>query len=155
MTDAVAASVPAQGDEVTIEIPARPEYLSVVRNVVAATASVDPTFGDDRLDDIRLVVSEAATNAIEAHLAAGNENRIGITVVNHDDHVVVEVVDHGVGFSESDIIEHPSLDSDQRLAYESGLGIPLMKALADETDIVSDGSGGTVVRLVVYPRKRG
>jgi anti-sigma regulatory factor (Ser/Thr protein kinase) len=154
MSETPVSSVPVEGDEVTIEIPARPEYLSVVRNVVAATASVDPTFGDDRLDDIRLVVSEAATNAIESHLAAGNENRIGITVTNRDDHVVVEVVDHGVGFSEADMVDQPPTESDERLAFESGLGIPIMKALADETKIVSDGSGGTVVRLVVYPRKR-
>ncbi len=151
MSEAAAAPLPDDGDEVTIEVPARPEYLSVVRNIVAATASIDPTFGEERLDDIRLVVSEAATNAIEAHLAAGNENRIGITVANRDDHVVVEVVDHGKGLADAEV---PDKEPTVRIGEEGGLGIPLMKAIADETDIHANEAGGTVVRLVVYPRRR-
>ena len=36
-----------------------------------------------------------------------------------------------------------------RLGYEHGLGIPIMRELADETEIRPTGSG-TSVRLVVY-----
>ncbi|MCB1248865.1 MAG: ATP-binding protein, partial [Acidimicrobiales bacterium] len=52
--------------EVQLEIPARPEYLTLARQVVAAAAALEPTFADERIDDLRIAVSEAATNAIEA-----------------------------------------------------------------------------------------
>ena len=53
--------------DIELRIPARAEYLSLVRAVVAAAASLDPRLADSRIDDLRLVVSEATTNAIEAH----------------------------------------------------------------------------------------
>lgn len=138
---------------ITVEIPARPDYLSFVRSVVSSAAAIDPTFGDDRLDDLRLAVSEAVTNAIEAHLAAGNENRISITCEHEGDHVVVTVVDRGPGFTDDDLVPVPAPEEPERLEYESGLGVPLMRMLADEAEFRSDAAG-TVVRLVVYPRPR-
>ena len=62
--------------EVVLEIPARPEYLVVARQVVAAAASVEPTFRDERIDDLRIAVSEATTNAIEAHTDASSNDRV-------------------------------------------------------------------------------
>ena len=40
--------------EVRLEIPARPEYLGLARQVVAAAAAVEPTFRDERIDALRL-----------------------------------------------------------------------------------------------------
>ena len=49
---------------ITLEIPAKAEYLSLVRAVVVSAAALDPAVEDQRLEDIRLAVSEATTNAI-------------------------------------------------------------------------------------------
>ena len=43
----------------------------------------------------------------------------------------------------------PDVDHPERLEWERGLGIPLMRQFADETEI-RPTRGGTAVRLVVY-----
>lgn len=135
--------------EVVLEIPARPAYLALARQVVAAAASVEPSFGDQRIDDLRLAVSEATTNAIEAHTDISSDDRIKIRCNLADDRIEVEVLDHGVGFDPADVADAPDAEHPERLDWEHGLGLPLMRHLADVTEIRSS-AGGTAVRLVVY-----
>jgi serine/threonine-protein kinase RsbW len=138
--------------EVILEIPAKPEYLAVARQVVVAAASVEPTFRDTRLDDLRIAVSEATTNAIDASASTTGE-RIKIRCNLADDRVEVEVVDRGAGFDPDSAPAAPPPDHPERLEWERGLGLPLMRDLADETEI-SSGERGTAVRLTVYiPRQ--
>ncbi len=137
------------GREVLLEIPARPEYLSLARQVVAAAAALEPSFRAERIDDLRVAVSEATTNAIESHLDRGSDERIVIRCNLADDRIEVEVFDRGAGFDPATASTAPSADSEDRLEHERGLGIPLMRVLTDEAEIVSDPDG-TAVRLVVY-----
>jgi serine/threonine-protein kinase RsbW len=138
--------------EVILEIPARPEYLAVARQVVVAAASVEPTFRDTRLDDLRIAVSEATTNAIDAHGTVDDE-RIVIRCNLADDRVEVEVVDRGPGFDPESAPTAPPPEHPDRLEWETGLGLPLMRGLTDETEI-SSGERGTAVRMTVYvPRQ--
>ena len=51
---------------ITLEIPAKAEYLSLVRAVVVSAAALDPAVEDQRLEDLRLAVSEATTKAIRS-----------------------------------------------------------------------------------------
>lgn len=134
--------------EVVLEIPAKPEYLAVARQVVVAAASVEPTFRDTRLDDLRIAVSEATTNAIAAHGPVSDE-RILIRCNLADDRVEVEVVDRGPGFDPESARAAPPPEHPDRLDWEGGLGLPLMRGLTDETQI-SSGARGTAVRLTVY-----
>lgn len=135
---------------IRLAIPAQPEYLSLVRAVVAAAAALDPGLGDDRIEDLRIAVSEATTNAIEAHANLGSEERITIKCDLDDDRIEVEVQDHVVtGFDEGDLAAPGALDEPGRLDYEGGFGIPLMRVLADEMKIRSLDHG-TAVQLVVY-----
>lgn len=135
--------------EVVLEIPARPEYLSLARQVVAASAALEPTFRDDRIDDLRLAVSEATTNAIESHVDLGSDERIVIRCNLDAERIEVEVLDRGAGFDPDAANPAPEANAPDRLDHERGLGIPLMRVLADEASIVS-GEDGTAVRLVVY-----
>jgi serine/threonine-protein kinase RsbW len=139
--------------EVQLEIPARPEYLSLARQVVAAAAALEPTFRDERIDDLRVAVSEATTNAVEAHADVSSTDRIVIRCNLGDDRIEVEVLDQGLGFDPDEVSEVPDAVEPERLHYERGLGIPLMRVLADEAEIVSDRDG-TAVRLVVYTPAR-
>jgi len=141
--------VRADRGEVILEIPARADYLVVARQVVAAAASVEPTMRDERIDDLRVAVSEATTNAIEAHADLSSDERIVIRCNLADDRIEVEVIDRGPGFDEAPAAEVPDPTHPDRLEWERGLGIPLMRELADETEIRS-GEGGTAVRLTVY-----
>jgi serine/threonine-protein kinase RsbW len=135
---------------ITLVIPAQPEYLSLVRAVVAAAAALDPGLGDARIEDLRIAVSEATTNAIEAHANLGSEERITIRCDLADDRIEVEVQDHASAGFDPDNLETPGeLDTPGRLDYEGGFGIPLMRVLADEMKIRSLDHG-TAVQLVVY-----
>jgi serine/threonine-protein kinase RsbW len=138
---------------VRLEIPARAEYLGLARQVVAAAAAVEPTFRDERIDALRIAVSEATTNAIEAHADLDQDERIVIRCNLGEDQIEVEVRDQGAGFSPDDVEELPEVDDPARLQHEHGLGLPLMRVLADEAEIRS-GEAGTAVRLVVYRAPR-
>jgi len=50
---------------VELEIPARPEYVGIARMAVGALAGIRPGLAYERIDDLRIVVSEACTSAIE------------------------------------------------------------------------------------------
>lgn len=134
---------------VELEIPAHRAYLAFARQVVGAAASVEPRFRMERIDDLRIVVSEAITNAVEAHLDQGTDDRIRIRCNLEADHIEVEVFDRGGGFDPDDVPVLPDIDSVERLDHEGGLGLPLMRSLADETEIQAT-DGGTTVRLVVH-----
>lgn len=139
--------------EIVLEIPARTEYVSLVRVVVVAAAEIEPDMDVDRIEDLRVAVSEATTNAIEAHDLHGVSDRIRIQCNLADDEVAVVVHDQGMGFEPGDVPTLPEPDSPDRLLHETGLGVHLMQMLADESEI-SSGDDGTDVRLVVYSSKR-
>jgi len=58
---------------VELEIPARPEFVGIARMFVSALAGVRPGLAYERVDDLRIVVSEACTGAIEAMTADGDD----------------------------------------------------------------------------------
>ncbi len=138
--------------EVQLEIPARVEYLGLARQIVAAAAAVEPRFRDERIDDLRVAVSEATTNAIRAHADLSSDERILIRCNLADDRIEVDVLDRAGGFDPDQVASAPDADAPDRLDWETGLGIPLMKTLTDENTIRST-EGGTTVHLVVYTQR--
>jgi len=143
----------AMSGEIVVEIPARTEFVSFVRVVVATAAELEPHMDSDRIDDLRVAVSEATTNAIEAHVHHDTTDRIRVQCNLAEDQVAVVIHDEGIGFEPDELPELPPPESPERLLYEAGLGVPLMQLLADESEIVSD-EDGTDVRLVVYSSRR-
>jgi len=109
--------------EIELRVPPRVEYLALVRAVVGAAVSLGPGIADERVDDLRLAVSEATTNAIESHLEGRIDEPIRISCAMEADHVMVKI---------------------KRLEFERGLGLPLMRALTDEHDISPTPTGTTV-----------
>jgi serine/threonine-protein kinase RsbW len=138
----------ARDDLVVLEIPARTEYLSVARAVVAAAASVQPTLDEEQVEDLRIAVTEAVTNAVEAHADLGSDELVIIRCDLGEDRVEVEVQDRGPGFSPDDLPDLPEPEDPARLEYESGLGLQLIRELTDEHEVRTSDSG-TAVRLVV------
>lgn len=138
---------------VELEIPARPDFLSLARLVITGAANVEPSFSDDRLEDLRIAVSEAVTNAIEAHVSSGAEERVVLRCDLAEDRIEVEVIDRGSGFDPETAPTAPAPEDPDRLLHESGLGIPLMRQLVDETEFRASPTG-TVVRLVVTREQR-
>lgn len=135
-------------DEVILRVPAKSDYVALVRVVLAAAASIDPDSRDDRVDDLRIAVSEAVTNAVESHNLAGTDSRIEIRCVTDDSSVEVTVKDKGPGFDPDNVTQLPDVESPERLLFESGLGLTLMRKLVDRHHIESNDDG-TVVRLII------
>lgn len=136
------------GEVVELEIPARAEFVALARLVVSALATSDTVLGDERVDDLKIAVSEACTNAIEAHSAIETQERVLVRCWADDRSVEVVVEDRGRGFDPGELSDHPPVTDPDRLKFERGLGIPLIRALVDEVEFTSTGSG-TAVRLVM------
>jgi len=133
---------------VQLEIPAGAEYVALARLVVSAMAAGETQLSDDRIDDLKIAVSEACTNAIEAHDALDTEERVVVECSADESHLEVRIEDRGTGFDVSNLPEHPPVTDPERLKFERGLGIPLIRALVDEVEF-SSSDDGTAVRLVM------
>ncbi len=136
-----------------LEIPASPEYIAIARLVVSSIASSRRNLADDRIDDLKLAVSEACTNAIEAYGPNGGvnraEERVSILVQDDEEKLEVNVADRGPGFDPDDLPSHPPVTDPERLNFERGLGIPLIRTLVDDVQFQSSPEG-TSVRMIVY-----
>ncbi len=112
---------PAADADIRLTMPARPENLAVVRNVLGAVAEALAVPGPV-VDDMRLAVTEACANVVR-HAYAGDNGAIDVAVRPHRESLEVVVTDAGRGMG-------PSPDK-----AGPGLGLPLIAALADTFDI--------------------
>jgi|SRR3954471_4415374 len=134
------------GDRIELDVPARPEFLSLVRSIVTLIAETGSKLPDRRIEDLRLAVTEACANAIDAERRKPQVERRPI-VVRCDleaDYVVVEVHDEGGGYDPAALASDPDVTRPARLMFERGLGIPLMRELSDELELRPEGAGTTV-----------
>jgi serine/threonine-protein kinase RsbW len=111
-------------------------------------ASSDAHLPDDRIDDLKIAVSEACTNAIEAYDAVDADERVVVRCRADEMLLEVRIEDRGGGFDPSTLPEHPPVTDPDRLKFERGLGIPLIRSLVDEVEINSSRDG-TAVRMVM------
>jgi anti-sigma regulatory factor (Ser/Thr protein kinase) len=140
------------GEVVELEIPPTMQYLDLARVVVSAAASVDPAFPPARVADLRLAVSELCANAIESQQRLDRAEPLTIRCALADDRVTIEIEDHGGGFDPDGLSPMPAATDPGRLERERGLGIPLVRALADDVEfLVKDD--GTMVRFVLFHRR--
>jgi anti-sigma regulatory factor (Ser/Thr protein kinase) len=151
----------AAGDVVELELPARPEVVSVARLVIGALVAADPLFDEERCADLRLAVSEACTNAIQAEMASHPDVTVDpdaepilMRCVLADGQIEVAITDHGGGFDPTDLEAHPDVTSPDRLNYEGGLGIPLIKMLSDHLEFQTTDDGTRIV-MRFEPRTPG
>lgn len=149
------SETPAAGDTglldtvLALEIPPRAEFVAVARLVVSTAAKSRRALAEDRVADLTLALSEACTNAIEAHDAKDEADRVLVRVDEDEDRLVVTVEDRGPGFDPLELPTHPAVTDPDRLNFERGLGIPIIRTLVDEVTFTS-GDGGTTVTMVVH-----
>lgn len=133
---------------IEVEIPSRVDLVAVVRMVVAAASTAVDALHGDRLDDLRVVVSEATTNAIEANLShGGSDGRVLVRCEAQPGLVRLRVRDEGSGMPEIEEVM-PAMSDPNRLGFEGGFGIPLMRQLSDSAKF-STGPDGTIVSLEI------
>jgi serine/threonine-protein kinase RsbW len=133
---------------VRLELPAQPAFVGVARSVVAAVASALDGIDDDRLEDLRVAVSEACTNAVEAHRRDALDDRVVVTCTRSDEQLEIRIEDSGSGFDVSEVPAPPGPDAMPSASSERGWGIQLIQALVDDVTFRTTGEG-TAVDLVV------
>jgi serine/threonine-protein kinase RsbW len=120
---------------VRLTIPAKPEYITLVRLALSGLSGLRP-LSEETLSDMKLAVTEACTNSVRHGYQDGG-GRVEILYELQPDRLVVEVADDGPGFDASG--DRPT---EANLA-EGGLGIAIIKAVSDEFESGerSDGRG--------------
>lgn len=128
---------------VELEIPALPEFVGIARMAVAALASVRPGLEYERVDDLRIVVSEACTSAIEAFglSAVDPPARVRLRCQDGPDRLEVSIAGPAGAFD--------SAVASNRNENDSGFRISLIRALVDETDVQTTASGSEL-RFVLH-----
>src|SRR5947209_6480226 len=126
---------------VRLELDASPETLTVVRAMLGGVAeqlSLDP----ELLDDLKTAVSEAANNVV-MHAYGEDSGPLWVRLYATEEVLEVVVRDQGQGI--------PLIaPSDDRL---QGVGIPIMRALAQQTAFRPLPEGGTEVWMQ-FPGQR-
>lgn len=123
------------------------DYRPVVHFVVTAAATLDPPLPEQRIDDLRLAVTEACSNAVKVHRDDAAEPVV-VTCHVDGDRVRVDVQDRGPGFDPDELEPLPEPTDPRRLEFEHGLGVPLICQLTDEVDFRS-APDGTIVSMAV------
>jgi len=130
-----------EGQSVRLTIPARAEYITLGRLALTAIAGVRPV-SDETLHDLKLALTEACTNSVK-HAYGNGGGDIEIVYLLEPDRLVVEVGDMGSGFEPGGLPP-----GDESELEEGGLGIEIIRALADEVEIGPRGDGGSKLRFV-------
>jgi serine/threonine-protein kinase RsbW len=129
---------------VRLTIPARPEYITLGRLALTAIAGVHPV-SDETLHDLKLALTEACTNSVRHAYEDGRVGNVEILYELEPDRLTVEVGDEGAGF---EVAERQG-DGNGELE-EGGLGIAIIRALADEVEIGPRAEGGSRLRFVKF-----
>ena len=130
---------------IEMKIPAKPDYLGVIRLTLSGIASrMGYTF--EVIEDLKIAVSEACTNAVQH---AYSEDEVGEVIIGfgiYEDKLEMMVADSGKSFdfiqTKNELGPYTESSTVDQLA-EGGLGLYLIEALMDEVRVLNH-SGVTV-----------
>jgi serine/threonine-protein kinase RsbW len=133
----------ALGRLVRLTIPAKPEYITLSRLALAGLARVR-AFSEETLADLKLALTEACSNSVR-HAYGDGDGHVEISFELLDDRLIVEVADDGTGFE----LQVGSGDGVDGELTEGGLGIAIIRSIADEVEITGGPDGrGSRLRFV-------
>ena len=123
-----------------------PQNVSLARLIVASMlAETDLLLAE--LDEIKVAVSEAVSNAI-IHGYQNDPNQsveLAVHIVNN--HLIVEVSDNGVGIADIKQAMQPNYS---QIEERMGLGFCFMQSFMDEVKVKSEQGEGTSVTLIKH-----
>jgi len=140
---------PHEQATITLILPCAAEYVGTARLTILGVAS-RMGFSYDQIEDIRLAVGEACTNAIErTRLGGGSATENLLTIRSHVDarRLQIEIEDNAPASLEA---EETAEDSEEESINSAELGALLMEILVDEVAVETLPGGGSRVRLIKY-----
>jgi serine/threonine-protein kinase RsbW len=130
---------------VRLTIPAKAEYITLGRLALSGLSHLRP-LSEETLGDLKLAVTEACSNSVRHAYRDGREGSVDIVYELHADRLVVEVRDEGEGFATDG-----ELAAGASGMIEGGLGIAIIRELADELELGPGESGkGSRLRFVKF-----
>jgi serine/threonine-protein kinase RsbW len=124
-----------EGRLVRLRIPAKPEYITLVRLALSGLSRLRP-LDEETLGDLKLAVTEACSNSVRHGYGNGLEGTVQVSYELQPDRLVVEVVDDGPGFDPDSAREAGGE------LTEGGLGLAIIRAVADEFEAGERPEGG-------------
>lgn len=125
---------------IKMEITANPEYVSIIRLTTSGIAN-KVGFCIDDIEDLKVAISEACTNAIKHSL----DDRFTIIYSMIENGLTIEIIDNGKGYDRSTVSE-PDIDN----LKESGMGLFIIESLMDEVIVESQEGKGTSIKMTKY-----
>jgi serine/threonine-protein kinase RsbW len=116
---------------VRLRIPARAEYITLCRLALTGLGRIRQV-PDETLADLKLALTEATSNSVRHAYSSHGDGHVDIVYELQNDRLTIEVLDNGGGFEP---LSEASL-TDGELS-EGGLGIAIIRAIADELEIES------------------
>lgn len=138
MASALEQTVPS----VRLEIPPQSAYVAIARLAITSlgrAAGLD----EERLDDLKIAISESCANAVLSVQEAGVDAPIEISFAAGRD--ALEVV---VGHSGTERAEIADADS-QGFSTQRVMSMALLRSLVDELDLSPREGGGVQARLLL------
>lgn len=136
-------------DYVEIRVPAKPQYVSVIRLTISGLAArVGFTYDD--IEDLKIATGEAVTNVVH-HAYEEHEGEVVLGCALYDDKIEIMISDYGSSFNFDEIrskIGPYKEDENVELLREGGLGLYLMDTLMDEVRL--NNEGGVTVFMTKY-----
>ncbi|GAE26452.1 serine-protein kinase rsbW [Halalkalibacter wakoensis JCM 9140] len=133
-----------EADHIVMSVPAKPEYVGVIRLTVSGIAN-RAGFTYDEIEDMKIAVAEACTNVV-TH-AYEDSGSMSISYLLYEDRMEIIVADNGQSFDVSKVKEHLGpVDANRPVGdlKEGGLGLFLISTLMDKVEI-NDESGIVLV----------
>lgn len=137
-------------DYIEIRVPAKPQFVSVIRLTVSGLAN-RIGFDYDEIEDLKIAVSEAVTNVVHHAYKENDDGEIVIGCALYNEKIEIMVADYGNSFNFEEIktkIGPYHLEESIEGLREGGLGLYLMETLMDEVMINNDG--GVTVFMTKY-----
>jgi serine/threonine-protein kinase RsbW len=136
---------------IELSIPSNPIFERVVR---ASAAELGAAFGfsDERVEDLKLAISEAVNNAID-HGNRGEVSKLVAVVFEIDgEKLEIRISDQGAGMDGHDVSRHVIDEQSLEAGQLRGFGMYLISELVDDYE-VNSSQKGTVLTLRLYRRE--
>ncbi|NLW06397.1 MAG: anti-sigma F factor [Clostridia bacterium] len=130
-------------NSMTLEFLSLPENVGLARVAVATfAAQVDITLNE--MEEIKVAVSEAVSNAIIHGYDGEPRGKVRVTAERDSSGLTITVTDWGRGIADIAQAMQPAFSTDQE---RMGLGFAFMQSFMDGLEVTSEPDQGTQVRM--------
>ena len=141
--------LPGNSGSFALEVPPEADQVRTARLFASAVAR---HFGadEDRVEDLKVAISEATTNSINAHRKADISDPVRIAAASEDEGVRFSVIDAGPGFSTEDMLADTRSEvTPAHGLFEGSLGLTLIRTLFPGVEISQNTDRGMTVTFIL------